>query len=82
MRFWSFLRSETFLTVEERVAAGVAFLDEKVPGWADKISINHFDIATIDRNTHIYPVNKIPATIFPNRKIAMLLHLYNKCRPD
>lgn len=34
----------TELTVEERVANGMAFLDEHVPGWHDRICLDLLDI--------------------------------------
>jgi hypothetical protein len=33
-------------TVEERVAAGVQLLDEKVPGWRDKIEAGQLSLAS------------------------------------
>lgn len=31
-------------TVAERVSAGIALLDERVPGWQNKINLEEFDI--------------------------------------
>lgn len=32
-------------TCAERVASGAAFLDEKVPGWANRIDLNRLDMS-------------------------------------
>ena len=34
------------MTIEERVAKGAALLDEKVPGWEEKIDLDHLLMGT------------------------------------
>jgi hypothetical protein len=34
----------TDLTIEQRVANGAAWLDERIPNWADRISLLDFDM--------------------------------------
>jgi hypothetical protein len=33
-------------TITERVAAGAALLDERLPGWADKIDLTRLDLSS------------------------------------
>lgn len=34
----------SYVTIASRVTAGIAFLDEKVPGWREKIDMNRLEL--------------------------------------
>jgi hypothetical protein len=36
-------------TIAERVAAGMALLDEKAPGWVSRINLGHLALGSCDR---------------------------------